>query len=329
MDLDSALLRAFVALADELHFGRAADALFISQQGLSKRIKRLEALLGSALFSRDRRSVELTDAGQRLLPEARKAVDAVDTALAAITTKASVLTVDVLDEHLTMLPRVRELASSRPDLVLSTVMRHGGRTMDVLRKGAADVVLGRPGHVQAPWPSDIRGRPVFAEPIQLLLPVGHRLDRRSVTLAELADEPLWFPTASAPAEWTDLLDELAATFHLRCDQTGATFGFQHWLEQVSTGLAAPTLVGAGMQLPRDLPLARVDIVDPTPVFWWWAMWRVRRPAAGIAQLITLLIDETPVLGEMWLPAGDDAHPLTLGVAAPPPAGLEREHEADA
>lgn len=78
MSSDPRLLRAFVTLARELHFGRAAVLLDVTQPALSQQIRRLERQLGIRLFARTRTSVELTDAGRAALPAAQRAVEAAD-----------------------------------------------------------------------------------------------------------------------------------------------------------------------------------------------------------------------------------------------------------
>lgn len=77
------LLQAFVVLADELHFTHAAKRLFMSQSGLSRRIRQIERVLGTELVQRTTRSVELTPAGVALLPHARALLSAGRSAAAA------------------------------------------------------------------------------------------------------------------------------------------------------------------------------------------------------------------------------------------------------
>src|SRR5689334_19080183 len=72
------LLASFVALADDLHYTRAADRLHVAQPALTKRIQQLEEALGTPLFARTRRAVKLTPAGELLLPHARHAVHAAE-----------------------------------------------------------------------------------------------------------------------------------------------------------------------------------------------------------------------------------------------------------
>src|SRR5581483_10486549 len=77
-DVPTRKLRYFVAVAEELHFGRAANRHFIAQQSLSKQIRELETLVGARLFERNTRSVRLTPAGLRFLDATRAALAVLD-----------------------------------------------------------------------------------------------------------------------------------------------------------------------------------------------------------------------------------------------------------
>ncbi|NUR86887.1 MAG: LysR family transcriptional regulator, partial [Nonomuraea sp.] len=95
MDLHPRLLRVFVAVAEELHFGRAAGRLYVAQQALSRDVRRLEDQLGVPLLARTTRRVELTPAGVRLLPMARRLLAAHDELVADVRGTVRPLLVDV------------------------------------------------------------------------------------------------------------------------------------------------------------------------------------------------------------------------------------------
>jgi DNA-binding transcriptional LysR family regulator len=95
VDLDLARVRAFVAVVDEGHFGRAAAALSVSQQGLSKRVARLEAELGVRLLTRSAGGISLTGAGRRFLAPARGLLAAGDLAAEAARHEERTLRIDV------------------------------------------------------------------------------------------------------------------------------------------------------------------------------------------------------------------------------------------
>src|SRR6266540_3820404 len=258
MDLDSALLRAFVVTAEERHFGRAAERMYLSQQALSKRIQRLEDLLSVRLLDRTHQRVDITAAGERLLPHARRLVDDVDAAVAAVQVRQRALVVDVIDEHLAP-----------------------------LRGGAADVAFGRAGALGPEWPDDVLRRPVLLERIGLLVGAGHRFARRDqVRLDELRTEPLWFPLHGSPADWTQYLPELAHRFGLQIEYSGTTMGFANFLKQAT---AKPTFFGMAMGEPPDERVRVVPLVAPTPVFAWWVMWTRRVPAELINRLTTTMM----------------------------------------
>ncbi|MEU2625104.1 LysR substrate-binding domain-containing protein [Streptomyces sp. NPDC007157] len=185
-------LRYFVAVAEELHFGRAAARLHMSQPPLSRAIKGLEGEIGAALFERSSAGVALTPVGAVLLDEARALLDRADRLRVRVATAAgaTTLTVGLLGDSTD--PGVRRLARAYRE-------RHPGigiriRETDLtdptcgLHAGLVDIALTRA-------PFDETGlvvRELRADPVGALLRADDPLARReSLTLADLADRQ-WF-----------------------------------------------------------------------------------------------------------------------------------------
>src|SRR4029450_5358559 len=113
LDVDTRLLRHFVAVAGELHLRRAAPRLYIAQQALSRDIARLERELGVQLFVRSTRRVTLTPDGERLLTRASELIALHDQLVKEVTASDRALVVDVMHDQSTA-ARVRALGRAQP-----------------------------------------------------------------------------------------------------------------------------------------------------------------------------------------------------------------------
>ncbi|MEL5991098.1 LysR family transcriptional regulator [Microbacterium phosphatis] len=189
VNVTAAQVRYFVAVADELHFGRAAERLRIAAPSLSQQIARLERTLGAQLFERGPRSVALTAAGRELLPLAReaerthRAVDrwrpgsdaAALLRVGVVAAGAGSVTTRILREVVETQPRVRV------ELVRLAFFEGAGS----LRRGDVDVVIG-PAEEAA-------GEGILAEPLAdearvLVMPADHPLaSRASISITETDD----------------------------------------------------------------------------------------------------------------------------------------------
>ncbi|MGW2631317.1 LysR family transcriptional regulator [Streptomyces chattanoogensis] len=212
-DIEPRLLRAFVAVAEELHFTRAAQRLYVAQQALSRDIRRLERELGAGLFVRTTRQVGLTVEGERLLPYARRVLSAQDELTAAFRGDAErPLLVDV-GVPIGTAYRVLEEARARVPESCELVARfHSGLTgaAGELAAGRLDVSFGRFAGLPPGVRAGLAHQPVRLEPMAVLLREDHPLAARpAVPLAELAGETLYAGAGNAgTAEWTDLAARL-------------------------------------------------------------------------------------------------------------------------
>ncbi|MFG3438099.1 LysR family transcriptional regulator [Nonomuraea sp. NPDC047897] len=217
MDLHPRLLRVFVTVAEELHFGRAAARLYVAQQALSRDVRRLEEQLGAALFTRSTRRVELTPAGARLLSGARRLLALHDELVAELSGTRRPLLVDVnMQGHEAPQPlvRARELAPG----VEMLARFQGGLASGVaaMREGRLDVSFGRFAGLPADVRKGLAQVPVRLDPLAVLVPEDHPLAAlEEVPLRALAGFPLDALTGNpATTEWTDLGERLAAEFEL-------------------------------------------------------------------------------------------------------------------
>ncbi|MER6210085.1 LysR substrate-binding domain-containing protein [Streptomyces sp. NPDC001642] len=189
MDLDLRKLRYFVAVADQLHFGRAADELHIAQPVLSRQIRALEQDLGASLFTRDRHGVELTAAGRQLLADAGPllaSTHAIRRRVSAAADGKRRLMVG-FRAGVAVTPAARAFERRHPDVVVDVQRIEGDDQAAMLLDGRIDV-----GYVRLPIDeTGLRVTPLYAEPLVAVLPAGHRLaGKEQVTEADLADEPL-------------------------------------------------------------------------------------------------------------------------------------------
>jgi LysR family transcriptional regulator, benzoate and cis,cis-muconate-responsive activator of ben and cat genes len=188
MNGDPRLLRPFVVLADELHFGRAAERLDITQPALSQQIKRLELQLGVRLFARTRARVELTEAGAAVLAPARVAVEAA----ATIDELARGFGRGELGElrlgispgaHYVAQALLSEFARRRPQIRVRASQDNSGALAAQIAAGRLEVAL---GFCTAPT-AGVLCEPLLDEPVVVAVAAGHSLAKRgAVTLRELA-----------------------------------------------------------------------------------------------------------------------------------------------
>jgi DNA-binding transcriptional LysR family regulator len=186
-------LRYFTAIADRLSFTRAAEDLVIAQPALSAQIQKLEAEVGAALFVRDKRHVELTDVGRRVLAEARLTLVHADRALKTGFDGAHGITGRLRIGYNRVFPLlelsrcVRDFRDVRPHVDVALVQARAAEMLEAIRGGTMDaglVLL-----PEDPLPDDIHVYRMLSSGINALLPADHPLAARtSIALTDLRDD---------------------------------------------------------------------------------------------------------------------------------------------
>ncbi|WP_033215726.1 LysR family transcriptional regulator [Kitasatospora phosalacinea] len=280
-DPDPRQLRAFVAVAEQRHFGRAAEQLAISQQAASKRIAALERELGVRLLERGPAAVRLTDAGRRLLGPARAALAAGQAAVAAVRQRAEPARLDVWGHLYEPLRTVREvLAVATGPTVEVGPARDFGAVAGALARGEIAAGFGRhqPGAER-----ESAHRLVRLEPVDVVLPAAHPLARADrLRPADLAALRLVLPADPARL---DFLARFGERFGVPLLPGEANLGLAHLLERVRDLPDGCTLLPAELPLAAPPGLAVRPLVDPVPLYAWSLVWHRERPHPAVPALL--------------------------------------------
>jgi DNA-binding transcriptional LysR family regulator len=269
-------LRYFVAVAERLHFGRAAEALHISQPPLSRAIRALEERLGVALFHRTRRKVELTPEGARLLEEARRALAQLERTVLELRSMAAgeqgrlrIGFVSLADYG--VLPGLlKAYKSARPGVTLALREMLSPEQSSALAAGALEFGLLLPPVAEA---ERLEHLVVQRERFVVALPARHRLaaERGKLAMSALAGEPLvMVPRAIAPGLY-DIVSGLAARAGITLNVAQEAIQMQTVVSLVSSGLGAAIVPSSVANLGRR-GVAYRDIGDSHPRLDVWLAW---------------------------------------------------------
>jgi len=282
-------LRYFIAVAERLHFGRAAEALHISQPPLSRAIRALEARLGVALLARTRRRVELTAEGARFLEEARRTLAQLERAVLGVRGMASgeqgrlrIGFVSLADFG--VLPGLlKAYKAARPGVALALREMLSPEQAAALAAGELDFGLLLPPVAGA---GELEHIVVQRERFVAALPAAHRLARGRGRLAvrALAGDPfVMVPRAIAPGLY-DIVTGMAARAGISLNVAQEAIQMQTVVSLVSSGLGAAIVPGSVANLGRRGVVYRA-LADPHPRLDLWLAWpRGQLGAAGYSFL---------------------------------------------
>ncbi|MBV7481690.1 LysR substrate-binding domain-containing protein [Bordetella sp. BOR01] len=282
-------LRSFIVLAEELHFGRAAARLHITQPPLSKQIAQLESELGARLFERGSHGVQRTAAGEALVVEARKIlahaekaativgrVTHGDFSTVRIGFNASVMFMGI--EHLIQVQRDR-----LPDLTCDWTEMGTSEQLGELRNDGIDLGFAQPPRHLPGLTSFEFGRPQM----MVALPTSHRFaKRRSISLSSLAGEDFVIVSRELAPGYFDLT--ISA-----CVAAGFNPRLRHYARHLLTVLGLVATTGAVALVPRTLARAAVQGVELRPIqgvrpeLSYSIVWNPESRVAVLPRLLTL------------------------------------------
>lgn len=291
-------IEGFLAVADELHFGRAAQRLGLSQARVSQVVKKLERRVGASLFDRTTRQVSLTPIGQQLLAELRPAHQSV---LASIANAAAAGrgTTGVLDVGFlgplagrVLLDVLSTLESTHPELEVHLRATEVADPCRPLRDNDVDVLL-----TQLPVnePGISTGPVVIVEPRVLAVSAEHPLARQdTVSLEDLASDRIFRPAGSPPQQWLDSYQPWTTPSGQAIERGPAVGTFQELMTLIAAGQGVCTVAAHNTRYHPRTDVAFVPVTDAPP-FEFGLVWRTTAETSRVRAFI----DTTAQLVKDW------------------------------
>ena len=288
---DLVQLRCFVAVAEALHFGRAAERLNMTQPPLSRQIQILERILEVALFERTSRSVRLTPAGRSFLPEARRLLRLAEAAVLSAKRTARgeagsiVLGFTAVSGYGFLSELIPDFRARLPDIDLELKEMVTADQVEALVGGRIDVGLVRPPVDQRSFKS-FR---VLREPLVLAVPSDHPLARAATPmLADLDRQPLVMYSPYESRYFYDLLAAIFAEAEISPKYVQHISQIHSVLALVRAGLGAALVPKAAQNLHfQDVVLRDIDVGRSHPVELY-AAWRPQNSNPSMPLLLDLV-----------------------------------------
>ncbi|MGN9813401.1 LysR family transcriptional regulator [Micromonospora sp. BQ11] len=291
MDVSPRLLHYFVAVAEELHFGRAATRLHVSQPSLSQQIRKLEQSLGTALFIRSSRRVQLTAAGRTLALEAPVALSALARALELTRLVGSGTETTVrlgytpVSSFETLSTLLNALQADHPTFTFIPTEAFSAEIPELLNNGELDLGLA----LSPPHREGVGSEVLREEPVSALFSAHHRLAAAPIIPLRLLQEEtlLLFPRQLAPAYYDDIV--------AACQEAGFPPDIRAfdkppvsaWLARLSSGhevgLAPSAFAEHAARAGTEI--VRRDVVEPSIMAKLSLTWASNDPSPAMASVL--------------------------------------------
>jgi DNA-binding transcriptional LysR family regulator len=264
-------LRYFVATAEALSFRKAAERLFISQPALSRRIAGLEKELGVRLLHRDRRGVELTEAGQRMLVQAKQVLDTANRAVTTVRTEPGTFQSEIAiglsagAAARVLTPLLIRLRDERPSVRIELPPCEAVTDLRELRSGELDVIF---GYLPTVGQAGCEVVPLWEFEVGMLVPDSHPATKSAACSASaFSAERILAPGGELGAAYQGVLLRYSAAAGLAAALETSSKGHPHTFASVAATVAAKGGVGfysadLSERLPAGTALVRLSPAPP-------------------------------------------------------------------